>query len=40
MTMVFSVQHSRSGSGASTVALALAYNLSIRGRTLILKLTS
>ncbi len=34
MTIVFSVQHSRSGSGATTVALALAYNLSLRGRTL------
>ncbi|MCS7125453.1 MAG: ParA family protein [Aigarchaeota archaeon] len=32
--MVFSVQHSRGGSGATSVALTLAYNLARRGRTL------
>lgn len=34
MTVVVSVQHSRGGSGATTVALTLAYNLSMHGRTL------
>ncbi|MEN2974724.1 MAG: AAA family ATPase [Candidatus Caldarchaeales archaeon] len=32
--MVFSVQHSRGGSGATSIALTLAYNLAQRGRTL------
>ncbi|MEM3408625.1 MAG: AAA family ATPase [Nitrososphaerota archaeon] len=34
MTVVVSVQHSRSGSGATTVASTLAYILSMHGRTL------
>lgn len=34
MLRIFSVQHSRGGSGATSVALTLAYNLAKRGRTL------
>jgi cellulose biosynthesis protein BcsQ len=34
MTIVFSIQRSRGGSGTTSIALTLAYNLSMHGRTL------
>jgi len=34
MTIVVSIQHSRDGSGTTSTALTLAYNLSMQGRTL------